>query len=184
MGSDASTPQEEPLIPQDGAAETLPNGTEDPPQPQPSDSTIEASDPKSEQIAPESKSQTAATTEEAQSTEMKESTTPTDQNQETSSNPYIDANLADAQKEYNPEKNKEFEEQHAVPQSETSTTEIPAESKESVPDVPPTKPAAPTTAAPPKPKSKPKSKPIMTKSTYEPEKASMEVKRKIEGMIR
>ena len=67
--------------------------------------------------------------------EMKESATTSDANQETSitsSNPYIDANLADALQQYNPEMNKQFEKQHAVPQS-NSKHKVEADSVRTVP---------------------------------------------------
>jgi len=69
---------------------------------------------------------------------------------ESSPNPYLDEELANAQRQYHPQKNKEFEAKHDVKSSTTTT-------------------AAPPPASQPPPA-----------SSYEPERPPMEIKRKIE----
>merc|ERR1719474_1161032 len=123
MGSDASVPQEEPLISEQQRSSTLPNGTEPPQKPQSAEPTgqpaVDTLKPESSKS--ESKSAAATTEHESRSTEMKESAVSTNPNSsETSSNPYVDDNLVEAQKEYNPEKNEQFEQQHRVPPQSTT----------------------------------------------------------------
>eukprot|EP01084_Bolivina_argentea_P032867 60847_1 len=171
------------------------NGTKDPPptqekQPAPIKEPPVTSTPSTKEPPSEAKKETKAPKQE----EKTEAAPP---------NPYVDDNLVEAQKEYSPQKNKTFEKKHAVdatqdikpkPKAETQPAPVtkPTSSpqKTEVKPTPKPQPKSPpetTEATKPKPTAKitkqtvPKSsKTVAQKSTYEPEKASMDVKEQIE----